>query len=284
VHFFYLDETGDSGANLQDANQPIFVVGGISVRDEGWNRTQAEFQEIIDAYFEHNCPANFELHATDILCPDGRGHFAGRPYDGRAQLVRDIVDLVCERSHNIHYVALDKSRLNYEACTSPLCFSPEHPYLCAFDSLITTINWFVRKRLGSSARAMIIVDRKEQYHTKIEEITKERRFSGAAAHRIKWVVEFSYPIDSEKNYMIQLSDIIVYCIRMFLETEHGHRDLPENVKLFFAECYNKIYSRLLRATPMERPGRGFAPYNNLISAAWCKPLNKWRTRYGLPNG
>ncbi|WP_143814354.1 DUF3800 domain-containing protein [Lysobacter spongiicola] len=35
MHFFYLDESGDTGANLADPNQPIFVIGGVSVRDEG---------------------------------------------------------------------------------------------------------------------------------------------------------------------------------------------------------------------------------------------------------
>jgi hypothetical protein len=40
MHFFYIDESGDTGANLLDPHQPIMVVGGISVRDKAWNTTQ----------------------------------------------------------------------------------------------------------------------------------------------------------------------------------------------------------------------------------------------------
>ena len=35
MHFFYVDEAGCTGDNLQNADQPIFVIGGVSIRDEG---------------------------------------------------------------------------------------------------------------------------------------------------------------------------------------------------------------------------------------------------------
>ena len=34
MHFFYLDETGCTGADLKNHEQPIFVFGGISVSDD----------------------------------------------------------------------------------------------------------------------------------------------------------------------------------------------------------------------------------------------------------
>jgi hypothetical protein len=34
MHFFYLDESGDTGENLLDKNQPIFVLGGLSIADK----------------------------------------------------------------------------------------------------------------------------------------------------------------------------------------------------------------------------------------------------------
>jgi len=40
MHFFYLDESGDSGCNLDDEQQPIFVLAGLSVADKKWNNTK----------------------------------------------------------------------------------------------------------------------------------------------------------------------------------------------------------------------------------------------------
>jgi hypothetical protein len=39
MHFFYLDETGDTGTDLENAEQPIFVFGGVTVSDKGWRKT-----------------------------------------------------------------------------------------------------------------------------------------------------------------------------------------------------------------------------------------------------
>ena len=39
MHFFYLDETGDTGKDLESPEQPIFVLGGITVSDKTWRKT-----------------------------------------------------------------------------------------------------------------------------------------------------------------------------------------------------------------------------------------------------
>lgn len=47
MHFFYLDEAGCTGADIAPGQQPIFVLGGISVRDEGWVRTTGDFERSV---------------------------------------------------------------------------------------------------------------------------------------------------------------------------------------------------------------------------------------------
>lgn len=70
MHFFYLDETGCTGADLSNAQQPIFVLGGVSVRDEGWVATNTAVAGVLNDYFGGVVPAGFELHATDLLSPE----------------------------------------------------------------------------------------------------------------------------------------------------------------------------------------------------------------------
>lgn len=52
MHFFYLDEAGCTGADLNAVEQPIFVLGGVSVRDEGWVRTTEAFERVVSDYFQ----------------------------------------------------------------------------------------------------------------------------------------------------------------------------------------------------------------------------------------
>jgi len=111
MHFFYADESGCTGADLADEGQPIFVMGGFSVRDGGWNATQAELSRMVSAYFKGGVPAGFELHATELLARHGTGHFAGHALEGRLQLARDVLGLLVDRSHDVHLFAIDKKRM-----------------------------------------------------------------------------------------------------------------------------------------------------------------------------
>lgn len=282
MHFYYIDEAGCTGADIENEDQPIFVLGGISVRDEGWVQTQTELSKIISLYFDSAVPADFELHGSELLSPNGEGPFAGHTIERRLSLTRQVLNLIAERNHHVHLIALKKSEMRVLNCESELCFNPKVPYLCAFDYLITYINDHVRNRLGSTARGMIILDKKDQFHDAIEKIAHNRRFEGAATHRVKWVVEFSYPVDSCKNPMIQMSDLVVICTRRFFEIEHGYRETwPVEVKRFYAECYGNIHNRIVKKDLVSRQGRGVDSLNEFIAGARCQAVGQWRRRYGI---
>jgi hypothetical protein len=142
-------------------------------------------------------------------------------------------------------------------CATQLPFSVRIPYLVAFDYLITYIDDHLRTNLGRTARGMMILDRKDQF-------------------------EFSYPVDSSKNPMIQISDLVVVCARRFLEIEHGYRpDWSDAVKDFYAECYSRIHGRIRRRTLVPRGGQGMDAFNRYLAEVQCTPVGQRRRRYGL---
>jgi hypothetical protein len=280
MHFFYIDESGCTGEDITFADQPIFVLGGVGLRDEGWNKTQTEWNKILTAYFNGELPNHFELHAHELLSPNGEGPFENHNIEMRLGLVRSAIDLILERSHSIHLFAIKKDSISNCCCESELPFNCSVPYLCAYDYLITYLNDHVKNKLGSTARGMVIFDKKEQFHTAIEKITRNRRFDGPKTHRVKWIVEFSYAVDSQKNPMVQLSDLVVLCTRRFLEIEHGFRDQwPSIVKNFYAECYSKIHGRIAKKAIVERKGRGLDSLNAYLKDIRCEPRRTWKKYY-----
>ena len=282
MHFFYLDESGDTGANLNDANQPVMVLGGISLRDEGWNTTHAAMTALLEGYFGGALPPQFELHAKELLAPQGEGVFAGHPMEQRAALARALLQLLHERKHGTHYFAIHKQRMAGAQCAYPACYNLAIPYLVAFDYLITYINRQVKERLGRTARGLVIFDRKEQFHSEIEAITHDRRFGGAAAHRVKWIVEFSYSVDSKKNPMIQLSDLAALCVRRFLEIDGGHHDQwTQGAKRFYAEAFALVADRLDKVKLEPRSGRNSEHLNKYLAHISAVPRSRWRREYGL---
>lgn len=284
MHFFYIDESGDTGRDLLNAEQPIMVLGGLSVSDEKWNNTQIEFDRIINAYFNGQVPQNFELHCTDLLSPQGNGHFAGQPMKQRTQLAKDLLNILNTQSHSVHYIGFDKPKVNNIACGARLTFNPSRPYELGFDYLITYINAYIKGKLGSTARGLIILDEKRDQYDNIERILNDRRFLTTQAHRVKRIVEFGYPVDSKKNPMIQLSDLVVFCVRKFLEVENGYRNNWQQVaKDFYAQCYNIIDGRISKKSLEERgeKSKEIKRLNQYLSEVRATHRTQWKRHYTL---
>jgi len=280
LHFYYLDEAGCTGRDLTNQEQPIFVLGGVSVRDEGWNTTQERLNQLINDYFDGNVPEGFELHAEQLLSPRGNGPFEGHDRARRNQLALQILQLLSDRSHHVHIIGIDKQKVINNTCGDELPYDSGIPYLLAYDYMITYINWCVKEKLGRSARGMIILDAKDEFITDIESISYSRRFTGPKTHRIKWIVEFSYPVDSRKNPMIQLSDLIVFCAKKFYEVDAGYRNnWPSEAKAFYAQCYSIIHERIIKKTIVERNGRDVVQLNEYLKNVCVQPARNWKSKY-----
>jgi hypothetical protein len=281
VHFFYLDETGCTGPNFEDPEQPIFVLGGVSVRDEGWGVTTARFNVALDDFFGGARPRGAELHACDLI--NGEGIFAGRPREERNALAYQYLDTITERSHAIHFIAIDKQRMAVQVAGAPQgFFDLTLPYLLSFNYLVSYIERYTKECLGRSARGIIILDPKEQYQAQIDTITHFRRCEVPTARRLKWLVEFSYPVDSVRNPMIQASDLVIFLVRKFLEMDNGYRpDWSPAARAFFAGCYDKISNRVKWKNLIEVPGVEQQAANAMLAAVRSTHGNGWRQHLGL---
>ncbi|MCX7745241.1 MAG: hypothetical protein N2167_11840, partial [Flavobacteriales bacterium] len=104
-------------------------------------------------------------------------------------------------------------------------------------------------------------------------------FLTVQAHRVKRIVEFGYPIDSKKNPMIQLSDLVIYCIRKFLEVENGYRDnWSQAAKDFYAQCYNIIDSRIAKKSlePRREGNKDIRRLNEYLTKVRATHRTQWK--------
>jgi hypothetical protein len=282
MHFFYIDEAGCNGRDLENPESPIFVLGSLIVSDEKWNTTNGKFSEIISEYFE-DVPENFELHAEQLLSPEGDGPFAGHDREKRNNLVNQLLELIIEKSHHTAYFAIDKNSLSDNL---PLDLEIkdyldfEAPYLISFDYLLSLFEWYTKDRLGKSARALIILDEKGEFESEIRQVVKYQKYDVPKSRRLKWIVEFSYPISSHSNPMVQLADLISYLVKKYLEIENGYRDeYLSEVKNIYRGFYSKIDERLIRRQIKRYDERvRAAGYYEFLHIIQSLPTRRWRTR------
>ena len=82
--------------------------------------------------------------------------------------------------------------------------------------------------------------------------------------------------------MIQLSDLVIYCVKRFIELENGYREnWSQETKEFYAGCYDIISARSQRTRLVERQGRGMNRLNEFLSDVRAEARVQWRRHYGL---
>lgn len=282
MHFFYIDEAGCNLRDLTHPESPIFVLGGLVVKDKGWNITHIEFEKIIERYFKGNIPNNFELHSHQLLSPKGEGDFLNHPREDRLKLAYDLLKLVEKRGHHFCLLPIEKSALN--SYDTKNIINKDHvelktPYLLCYDNIIDTIEAFIRDERGASARAMVIIDEKDSIKIEIESLTKFRRFHPILNKRIKWISEFSYPVDSKKNPMIQISDLACFITKKFYGIEKGyHNDYNSAAKTFYRDTYLLIHERLVKNSYTKEKGRNSVFYNDFLDSVVAKPSYRWKNK------
>lgn len=282
MHFFYIDEAGCTGEDLCNNQQPVFVAGGVVVRDEGWNKTKETFGKLISAYFQGQIPKGFELHSHELLSPNGDGLFVNHDRKKRMELAHAVLDLISERSHQTCYFAIDKEKLKQHLSAelrSKEYLPRRAPYTVAYDYLISKYEWFTKEKLGRSARGMIIADNKNGYESDISVITQFRRVDAPTAQRVKWLTEFTYAVDSHKNPMVQISDLICFVTKKFLEVDSGYgAERPPQAKAAYRDLYAKVHDRLIKKDALEETGRYSEQYNNFITQIGIWPHRNFKKK------
>jgi hypothetical protein len=83
--------------------------------------------------------------------------------------------------------------------------------------------------------------------------------------------------------MIQISDLMIYLIRKFLEIEGGYKPgARDEVRGFFAGCFAKILPRVRWSTLIDVPGREEAEAHALLENSLSKHRPQWKRHYNLP--
>jgi hypothetical protein len=251
VHFLYVDEAGSTGANLADPQQPVFVMASVIVSDEKWRTTNELVREKLQSYFGAPLSPGFELHACELLSPDGDGPFAGDDRQKRSQLALDLLAVIGQRGHYVFHVPVYKSTLASTAePDKDWGFGWLHPWEFAFAFQVTMFEEFLRSTsTGASSTGLVIVDHEDACVDFVREHTANRQ-SDTGWKELKKVVEIGYSAASHANSLIQLTDLVAFTLKKYyeLDTPNG-ASWPPAAKDFFSECKSVMWPRVKFKNP-----------------------------------
>lgn len=217
MHLIYIDESGNTGLNLGDPQQPVFVLGALVVPETLWQTIESELEAAIKDCSSVISESEAEIHGGDLR--QGTGIFKGVTVAERVKL-RDAWLKIAGR-HNLQliYRAIVKKR--YERWMNGAFGSgvSVNPHLAAFPLIALVANNLLRD-MGPGVLGIIISDDNREVVGDIERFQKLLRVTPGALH-LDRIIEKGFFIDSRKSRLLQLADICILHARKNEERKIG---------------------------------------------------------------
>jgi hypothetical protein len=220
MHLVYFDESGNSGNNLNDPEQPIFVLGALIVPETCWQAVEQDLEAELVAHFPDIAAAGDEIHSGDLRA--SRGCFKGVPVPQRVAL-RDAW-LKVAQTHGLKFVyrPIEKKRHQKWMNETFGVGVAVNPHVVAFALVAMVVNDHLA---DLKARGMFISDENKEIVRDVEKSIRQLRLA-AGPLRLSQIIEKGFFIDSAKSRTLQLCDMCVLHARKKEEASAGGKTKP----------------------------------------------------------
>lgn len=217
----YVDESGNTGVRLDDAQQPFHVIAGVSVREDVVGRVASHLDDVVATCLGVSGRSKAtELRAAQLQ--GGRGPWAGiRPDDRIAAYAAALEPLGWDGVHVAH-AAIHKTVFAQRR-------DPRHPHLWALQFLIEKLNIWFRTH---SERTLLVADETNEHEQfaldLLVDLQTGRPRPGLNFGALTQLVDTVHFVRSETNRGVQLADLVAYLRNRILsqpeaKTEVEHR-------------------------------------------------------------
>jgi len=232
MNLVYIDESGNTGTNLRDAQQPIFLLAAMILPETKWFSLEQKFFEIAERYLGRKLSYPFEIHAADLK--SGRGIFKDIPLKQCLSFRDEILQLLLDNEVAIIYRRIIKAK--FEAFCNEN-YGPGikvDPYVMALPFVCMEVDHWL-KRKGANELGLLIIDEQKENLEYVERSLRTLRLDSASNLKTTNIVEKGFFVDSAKSFAVQMIDLAAYYIRKY---EESRMKLP--VSDFDRQTFDKI--------------------------------------------
>lgn len=196
MYFIYIDETGNTGADVS-GDQPIHMLGASVIHTDKVRVVEDALNELAKGISE-DCDA---VEFKGSWLANGKAHFKGMAPSERIDLTRQILEIAAESLEAFGYAGVDKRK----------SFASDHPQVISMTLLLERLQSFLRAR---KTFGLIIADEyNELGDSLIEEYERFKRTGtkwGYAKVKLHNVIDSLHYVKSRHSRLLQVSDIMTY--------------------------------------------------------------------------
>ena len=211
MHLIYCDESGNTGTNLSDPNQPIFLLGALVVPENQWRPLETGLDEIIGNSFPSIASDDFELHGADLSNPRRPNPLRSVSIQERITC-RDACFSLAQQHHlRFIYRAIPKKRFHRWCQDNFGSGVLINPHVIAFLLVTRVVNEYL-KSLPNEPNGILISDENKEVARDVEKSVRALRLDpGYLA--LTQIIEKGFFIESHKSRLLQLADLFTYTAR-----------------------------------------------------------------------
>ncbi len=220
MRLVYFDESGNSGDNLADERQPVFVLSGLVIRAEEWEAVEKDLNDSRAALFSDKIvPTRFEVHAVDLTSPKKDNFFFSQTPEDRIRLYIEWMRIAERRKLKVFYKAIVKQRYSRWLMEALGPKAKINPQVAAFVFLTQVINEYLAA-LKPPSLGIFISDENREVVTDIEQAIRILRLDSSRL-RPSQIIEKGFFIESRKSLLLQLCDLCTYAVKKREEEKIG---------------------------------------------------------------
>ena len=235
MKLMYLDESGSTGTDYDNKQQPIFVLGGLTVEDKNWHKINNFFENgkiKISSYFKNN-----EIHTSEIFSPSHKSVFHIKNWEENLKILDNLVSLISKLELSFNFIAIDKKYFKMFLQKNVCSFIKVDPYIYAF----CMFYHFTSETLSKNKeKGIIFLDEIFSIPEYLKKIYPEISTDNTS------IIEQALFLKSKDTNFIQIADIYSFYVCQYLNIKKGYKKYSD---LKRSHCINN-YTKLLEKTNM----------------------------------
>ncbi|MCL2095618.1 MAG: DUF3800 domain-containing protein [Oscillospiraceae bacterium] len=243
----YIDESGNTGTNYKDKQQPYFTMSGVIIKDGDWIKVDEELSELKKNLFGKK---DIEIHSALMYNPRRNTPFWGqRTLQQNLNALEAAVDFMADSGLGIITVSIHKPSIK-DIIGQDIKIDPY------YFALVCLSYWFDLFLTDKKSKGSIITDRIDSIDEKITySILNILRLE--EEYKINNIIERPLKTDSKMSNMVQLADVSAFFEnKYFLLTDMGINDISDSSK-FKREYILKNFKKI---NSIENPNRNLIDY------------------------
>jgi len=219
MHLFYVDESGNTGANLDTPDQPVHWIVAIGVTPVALKAIEADMLALALRTFRSRArAADFEFHGSHIF--RGNGDCAGVAPADRVRLYDELLSLVGKHDCKLFIQGIDKAR--HKARAAAHGYVPWHPHRLGFMYLLERIDEWLEEEQpeptlfgepAASLYGLIVADEQKEVDRDIVQRFAFWREAGTdfgSYRELRYLIDTVHYVPSHDSWLIQLADCVAY--------------------------------------------------------------------------